>query len=59
MRLHTSELHVMSDAPLVSLYILYMIIGVYALLDTFCSHFLIIIAGVDLHFGHESKLPVC
>ena len=27
-------------------------------LDTCCSHFLTIIAGVDLHFRHESELPV-
>ena len=32
---------------------------VYVCLDTCCSHFLTIIAGVDLHFRHESKLPVC
>ena len=32
---------------------------VYACLDTCCSHFLTIIAGVDLHFRHESKLPAC
>ena len=32
---------------------------VYACLDTCCSQFLTIIAGVDLHFRHESKLPVC
>ena len=32
---------------------------VYACLYTCCSHFLTIIAGVDLHFRHESKLPVC
>ena len=32
---------------------------VYACLDTCYSHFLTIIAGVDLHFRHESKLPVC
>ena len=32
---------------------------VYACLDTCCSHFLTIIAGVDLHFRHESELPVC
>ena len=32
---------------------------VYVCLDTFCSHFLTIIAGVDLHFRHESELPVC
>ena len=31
----------------------------YMCLDTCCSHFLTIIAGVDLHFKHESKLPVC
>ena len=31
---------------------------VYVCLDTCCSHFLII-AGVDLHFRHESELPVC
>ena len=30
-----------------------------ACLDTCCSHFLTIIAGVDLHFRHESELPVC
>ena len=35
------------------------IIGVHACSDTWCSHFLIIIAGVDLHFGHESEMPVC
>ena len=29
------------------------------ILDTRCSHFLTIIAGVDLHFRHESELPVC
>ena len=28
-----------------------------ACLDTCCSHFLTIIAGVDLHFRHESELP--
>ena len=28
-------------------------------LDTCCSHFLTIIAGVDLNFRHESELPVC
>ena len=30
-------------------------------LDTCCSHFLTIIAGVDLHFRYryESELPVC
>ena len=28
-------------------------------LDTCCSHILTIIAGVDLHFRHESELPVC
>ena len=28
---------------------------VYAYLDTCCGHFLTIIAGVDLHFGHESE----
>ena len=32
---------------------------VHACLDTCCSHFLTIIAGVDLHFRHESELPVC
>ena len=32
---------------------------VYACLYTCCSHFLTIIAGVDLHFRHESELPVC
>ena len=31
----------------------------YECLDTCCSHFLTIIAGVDLHFRHESELPVC
>ena len=31
----------------------------YACFDTCCSHFLTIIAGVDLHFRHESELPVC
>ena len=31
---------------------------VYAL-DTCCSHFLTIIADMDLHFRHESELPVC
>ena len=31
----------------------------YMCLDTCCSHFLTIIASVDLHFRHESKLPVC
>ena len=31
---------------------------VYTCLDTCCSHFLTIIAGVDLHFRHESELPV-
>ena len=30
---------------------------VYVCLDTCCSHFLTIIAGVDLHFRHESELP--
>ena len=34
-------------------------IRVYACLDTCCSHFLTIVAGVDLHFRHESELPVC
>ena len=29
---------------------------VYVSLDTCCSHFLTIIAGVDLHFRHESEL---
>ena len=32
---------------------------VYACLDTCCSHFLTIIAGVDLPFMRESELPVC
>ena len=32
---------------------------VYACLDTCCSDFLTIIAGVDLNFRHESELPVC
>ena len=32
---------------------------VYACLDTCCSYFLTVIAGVDLHFRHESELPVC
>ena len=32
---------------------------VYACLDTCCTHFLTIIAGVDLHFRRESELPVC
>ena len=32
---------------------------VYTCLDTCCSHFLTITAGVDLHFRHESELPVC
>ena len=32
---------------------------VYVCLNTCCSHFLTIIAGVDLHFSHESELPVC
>ena len=32
---------------------------VYACLHTCCSHFLTIIAGVDLHYRHESELPVC
>ena len=33
---------------------------VYVCLDTCCSLFLTIIAGVgDLHFRHESGLPVC
>ena len=32
---------------------------VYACLDTCCSHYLTIIAGGDLHFRHESELPVC
>ena len=31
---------------------------VYVHLDTCCGHFLTIIAGVDLHFRYESKLPV-
>ena len=31
----------------------------HACLDTCCSHFLTAITGVDLHFRHESKLPVC
>ena len=35
------------------------IICVYACSDTWCSHFLIFIAGVDLHFGHESEMPIC
>ena len=30
-----------------------------ALLDTCCSDFLTIIAGVELHFRHESEQPVC
>ena len=30
-----------------------------ACLDICYSHFLTIIAGVDLHFRHDSKLPVC
>ena len=30
---------------------------VYACLDICCSHFLTIVAGVDLHFRHESELP--
>ena len=38
---------------------LFALVLVYASLDTCCSHFLTIIAGVDLHFRHESKLPVC
>ena len=37
----------------------YGISNCYACLDTCCSHFLTIIAGVDLHFRHESELPVC
>ena len=34
---------------------------VYACLDTCCCHFVTIIAGVhvELHFRHESELPVC
>ena len=32
---------------------------VYACLDTCCSHFLTIIAGVDVHFRHESELCIC
>ena len=32
---------------------------VYVCLDTCCSHFLTIIAGVDVHFRHESELPAC
>ena len=28
-------------------------------LDTCCSHFLTIIAGVDLHFRHESECTAC
>ena len=32
---------------------------VYVFLDTCFSHFLTIIAGGDLHFSHESELPVC
>ena len=32
---------------------------VYACLDTCWSPFLTIIPGVDLHFWHESELPVC
>ena len=32
---------------------------IYECLDTCCSHFLTIIAGVDLHFRHESELHVC
>ena len=27
----------------------------HACLDTFCSHFLAIIAGADFHFGHECQ----
>ena len=42
-----------------SMYTADLIIVVYACLDTCCSHFLTIIAGVDLHFRHESKRPVC
>ena len=30
----------------------------YTRLDTCCCHFLTIIAGVDLHFRHESELLV-
>ena len=35
------------------------ILVVYACLDTCCNQFLTIIAGVHIHFKHESKLPVC
>ena len=35
------------------------LILVYACLDTCCNHSLTIVAGVDLHFKHESELPVC
>ena len=31
----------------------------YACLGTCCSHFLTTTAGVDLHYRHASKLPVC
>ena len=43
----------------VRIYIYYLFLYFYVCLDTCCSHFLTIIAGVDLHFRHESKLPVC
>ena len=36
-----------------------LIIFLFVCLDTCCSYFLTIIAGVDLHFRHESELPVC
>ena len=36
-----------------------LVILVYVCLDPCFSHFLTIIAGVDLHFRHESELPVC
>ena len=32
-------------------------VSVSVCLDTCCSHFLTIMAGVDLHFRHESELP--
>ena len=33
--------------------------GDYAYLDAYCSHFLTIKAGVNLHFKYESELLVC
>ena len=35
------------------------IVCLFVCLDTCCSRFLTIIAGVHLHFSHESELHVC